>query len=173
MWVLSQEVFRGHIWSAVSRPGAPSAGRMRSCWTRCRGWPWRWSKGWNTSPVRTGWWAWPSLAWRREGSGETSLLPSSTWRELTRRRETDFLHRLVVIGQGGNKFEATKGKIRLDIRNTVFTQRVGRCSSMLLWEFVDAPYLEEFEARLDGILGSLIWGVVTLPMTGLLEVDDH
>jgi len=40
-------------------------------------------------------------AWRREGSGETSFWPSSTWRELKNRRGTDFLHGLKVTEQGG------------------------------------------------------------------------
>jgi len=31
-------------------------------------------------------------------------------------------------------------------------------------EFVDAPSLNIFKARLDGVMGSLIWQVVTLPM---------
>ena len=40
--------------------------------------PWRWSEGWNTSLVKTGWRSWACLAWSREDSEETSLLPSST-----------------------------------------------------------------------------------------------
>ena len=33
--------------------------------------PWRWSEGWSTSPMKTGWESWGCSAWRREGSGET------------------------------------------------------------------------------------------------------
>ena len=32
---------------------------------------------------------------------------------------------------------------------------------------VDAPSLEEFKARVDGALGSLIWWVAALPMVGV------
>jgi len=39
-------------------------------------------------------------------------------------------------------------------------------------EAVDAPSLEAFKDRLDGILGSLIWWLATLPMTGGMELDD-
>jgi len=39
-------------------------------------------------------------------------------------------------------------------------------------EVVNAPSLEAFEARLNGILGSLIWWLTTLPMAGVLELDD-
>jgi len=42
------------------------------------------------------------LAWRRESSGETSLRPPSTYRELISKRGSDFLHRLLMIGQGEN-----------------------------------------------------------------------
>ena len=44
------------------------------------------SEGWSTSPMRKGWGNWACLVWRREGSGETSLRPSSTWRERINRR---------------------------------------------------------------------------------------
>ena len=33
--------------------------------------PWRWSGGWSTCPMRTGWESWGCSAWRREGSGDT------------------------------------------------------------------------------------------------------
>ena len=32
---------------------------------------------------------------------------------------------------------------------------------------VDSPSLEVFKARLDGVLGSLSWGVAALPMAGV------
>jgi len=60
---------------------------------------WR-SEGWSTSPIRKGWGNWACLAWRREGSGETSLRPSSTWREHINRRGNGCLWRWIVIGQG-------------------------------------------------------------------------
>ena len=44
-----------------------------------------WSK--SASPMKTGWGSWDFSAWEGEGSGETSLWPSSTWGELTNSRE--------------------------------------------------------------------------------------
>jgi len=40
--------------------------------------PQRYSEGWSTSPMKKGWRSWAGSAWGREGSGETSLQPSST-----------------------------------------------------------------------------------------------
>jgi len=51
--------------------------------------------------MKKGWENWTCLVWRREGSGETSLQPSSAGKELTSRRGTIFLHRQIVIGQAG------------------------------------------------------------------------
>lgn len=41
-------------------------------------------------------------------------------------------------------------RVRLDIRNTVFTVRVVWCRNRLSAEAMDAPSLEEFKVRLDG-----------------------
>jgi len=40
-------------------------------------------------------------------------------------------------------------------------------------EAVDAPSLEAFRARLDVALGSLVWWLVTLHISGGLKLDDH
>jgi len=37
---------------------------------------------------------------------------------------------------------------------------------------VDAPFLEAFKARLDGALSSLVWREVSLPIAGVLELND-
>ena len=39
-----------------------------------------------------------------------------------------------------------------------------------LW---NAPSLEAFKARLDVALGSLVWWLATLHVTGGLKLDDH
>jgi len=56
----------------------------------------------------------------------------------------------------GNGFKLKKGRFRLDVRNTFFTQRVVKHWHRLHREAMDAPSLEAFKARLCGILGSLI-----------------
>lgn len=61
--------------------------------------PQRWPKSWSTSLMEKGWGSWACLAWRSEGSRESSLRPSR--RELSCRRKTVFLCSLIVIGQGG------------------------------------------------------------------------
>jgi len=48
---------------------------LETYWNASRGGPQKRSKGWNTSPVRTGCESWCCSAWRREGSRETSLQP--------------------------------------------------------------------------------------------------
>ena len=58
----------------------PSTGK--TCWRGSTGRTQKRSEGWNTSPVSAGWESWGCSAWRREGSKETLLLPSSTWRGL-------------------------------------------------------------------------------------------
>ena len=47
-----------------------------------------------------------------------------------------------------------------------FTLRVVRQWYRQFRESVDVPSLEVFKAKLDGVLGSLIWWVATLPMEG-------
>lgn len=53
-------------WNTASTSGAPNTGRTWSCWGRSRGGPWRWSEGWNTSPMRKDRDSWSCSSWRRE-----------------------------------------------------------------------------------------------------------
>jgi len=53
------------------------------------------------------------------------------------------------------------------------TQRVVMYWNRLPKKAVDAPSLEAFKARLDVALGSLVWWLATLPISGVLKLDDH
>jgi len=56
----------------------------------------------------------------------------------------------------GNGFKLEEGRIRLGIRKKFFTVRVVRHWNRLPHEFVSAPSLEAFKARLDGTLSNLV-----------------
>ena len=49
-----------------------------------------------------------------------------------------------------------EGAFRLGVGRKFLTERVVRCWNRLPIEVVDAPSLEVFKARLDGMLGSLV-----------------
>ena len=58
----------------------------------------------------------------------------------------------------GNGLKLKEGRLRLDVRWKLLTERVGRCCNSCperLW--MPRPSLEVFKARLDGVLGSLGW----------------
>jgi len=73
----------------------------------------------------------------------------------------------------GNGFKMRQGTFRLDIRREFFTQRVVTHWNRLPKEAVDAPSLEAFKARLDVVLGSLVWWLATLHIAGGLKLDGH
>ena len=56
----------------------------------------------------------------------------------------------------GNGFKLRQGRIRIDIRRKLFTQKVVTHWNRLPKEVVDPPSLEAFKARLDVALGSLV-----------------
>jgi len=54
-----------------------------------------------------------------------------------------------------NGFKLREGRFRLDTRKKFFTMRVVKHWNRLPREIVEAPYLETFQARLDGALSNL------------------
>ena len=63
-------------------------------------------------------------------------------------------------------FKLKEGRFNLDTSKKFFTQRVVRHWHRLPREAVDAPSLEVFKARLDGVLSSLVWWKLSPPMAG-------
>ena len=58
----------------------------------------------------------------------------------------------------GNGLKLKEGRLRLDVRGKLLTERVGRCWNSCperLW--MPRPSVEVLKARLDGALGSLGW----------------
>ena len=56
----------------------------------------------------------------------------------------------------GNGFKLEEGRFRLDIRQKFLTMRIVRHWQRLPRGAVDAPSLEVFKARLDGVLSNLV-----------------
>ncbi|KFZ67652.1 hypothetical protein N338_12011, partial [Podiceps cristatus] len=55
-----------------------------------------------------------------------------------------------------NGLKLKEGRVKLDIRGKIFTERVVRCWNRLPREVGGAPCLEGFKARVDGALGTLV-----------------
>jgi len=62
----------------------------------------------------------------------------------------------------GNGFKLEEGSFRLDVRKFLTVRVLRHWNS----EVVNAPSLEVFKARLDGVLSSLVWREVALPRAG-------
>ena len=140
----------GLTWSTASRCRVPSTGESRTCWSMMREGPQKWSKGWNTSPTRTGWKSWGWSSWRTDGSEETWDQPFTIWdckRESDRRSS-----RVCCERTRGNGFKLKEGRFRLGYKEEVFT--IKHCK-MLPREVTLS--LETIEVRLDKALSNLIY----------------
>jgi len=62
-----------------------------------------------------------------------------------------------------------RGRFRLNTRKKFFTMRVAKHWPRLPREVVDAPSLETFKVRLDGVLSHKIWMKLSLLIAGGLD----
>jgi len=134
-----------------------------SWWIKYRGRPQGGSEGWSTSPMRkTSWGSWDCSVWRRDGSGEKSLQPSSAWRELIGRRGTDIFHGLTVTGQGEMVLNQKRGDLaELVGRNSSLGGRWGPGTAAQRSR--GCPSLQALQAGLDGPWSNLTCWVAALP----------
>lgn len=86
----------------------------------------------------------------------------NTWREPTRIMGRAFLQGHVVMGQD---LKLKQGGFRLSIRKKIFTVRMVRHWSRLLWDAVGASFWEVFKAGLIGWCLELPW--VSQPVAGV------
>ena len=144
--------------------GAPSTRRTWICWSRSGGGPQKWSEGWSTSPLRTGWesgWeSWGSSAWRREGLGkglqQLKYLKYQYLKGAYRKPREELFRRAGNDRMRGNGFKLEEGRFRLGFREEFFTLRLVRHWNRLPSEAVNVPSQEAFKARLDRALSNLI-----------------
>ena len=81
------------------------------------------------------------------------------------RMGSNFLHRLIVIVQGGVALNCKKGDFGYMLGGHSFC----KCGEALVQadqRSCGCPIPGDFKARLDGALGSLTWWVAALPMAG-------
>jgi len=120
-------------WNVVSSSVAPNTRRTWSCWSSSRGGSWRWSEGWSSSPMRTGWEA------LRTGEEKALRRHYSTLKETYRKAGEGLFIRACSDRTRGNGFKLEEGIFRLDMRKKFFTVSVMRHWNRLPSEVVDAP----------------------------------
>lgn len=108
--------------ASPSKCGVLSTGEIQTCWSAPRRGQQKWSKGWNTSPVRTGWESWGCSAWRREGSGNTWEQPFSIWKGAIRKKGVRFFSTVCYDRTRGNGLKQKEGRCRLYLRYKFFLQ---------------------------------------------------
>ena len=132
--------YRNKYWKCVqkSKPGAFSTGRMRSYWRESREGPPRWSKGWSTSPMKTGWGSWACLEKRRLQGDLTVVFE---FLKGAYEQDRDWLSKQSDSDRTrGNGFKGKEGRFKLDTRKNFFTQRVVRHWNGLMREVIGAYF---------------------------------
>ena len=137
---------------------------MWSCWNRSRGGLQRLPEGWSTSPIEKDWWSWTCSAWKREGSGETSLAASQYLKGASEQEQDWLVTQADSDRTRGICLKLKEG--RLDTRGNLSLGGQVKHWNRLPREAVDVPSVEVLKARLNGFLDSLSWWVAVLSTAG-------
>ena len=136
--------------STASSSGASNTRRRWGCWCGSKGGQQRWSEGWSTSPVRTGWESWDSSAWRQEGSGKAALIAAFLYlKGAYRKAREELFIRARSDRTKENVFKPKEGRFRLDIRRKFFTEQVAQ-------KGCECPLPGSIQGRLDRALSNLV-----------------
>lgn len=92
----------------------------------------------------------------KKGWDETSLLSTTTWKEIAVRWMMLFFPQLTCDRMQRNDLKMHQGKFRLDIRNNFFMVGVIKHCKCLPKEVMEMPSLEVFQSHLDVVLRDIV-----------------